>query len=89
MLSFFIYHNLIAKSIEKTVGGTNLFLKIAQQGFLHIDEYPPDANQGFDIPSALISFPNHHASLDFKEELSKSPLLSKFKVEERYNTQKV
>ncbi|KFK38168.1 hypothetical protein AALP_AA3G077800 [Arabis alpina] len=49
------------------------------KGFLHIDEYPPDANQGFDIPSALISFPNHHASLDFNEELSKSPILSKFK----------
>ncbi|KAL1211931.1 hypothetical protein V5N11_023907 [Cardamine amara subsp. amara] len=49
------------------------------KGFLHIDEYPPDANQGFDIPSALISFPDHHASLDFKEELGNSPLLSKFK----------
>ncbi|XP_024015470.1 GPI transamidase component PIG-T isoform X1 [Eutrema salsugineum] len=49
------------------------------KGFLHIDEYPPDANQGFDIPSALISFPDHHASLDFKEELSKSPLFSKLK----------
>ncbi|KAG7581418.1 GPI transamidase component PIG-T [Arabidopsis suecica] len=49
------------------------------KGFLHIDEYPPDANQGFDIPSALISFPNHHASLDFQEELNKSPLLSSFK----------
>ncbi|XP_023641756.1 GPI transamidase component PIG-T isoform X1 [Capsella rubella] len=49
------------------------------KGFLHIDEYPPDANQGFDIPSALISFPNHHASLDFQEELSKSPLISSFK----------
>ncbi|CAG7878195.1 unnamed protein product [Brassica rapa] len=49
------------------------------KGFLHIDEYPPDANQGFDIPSALISFPDHHASLDFKEELSTLPLLSKFK----------
>uniref|UniRef100_A0A1J3GH08 GPI transamidase component PIG-T n=1 Tax=Noccaea caerulescens TaxID=107243 RepID=A0A1J3GH08_NOCCA len=49
------------------------------KGFLHIDEYPPDANQGFDIPSALISFPDHHASLDFKEEVSKSPILSRFK----------
>ncbi|CAA6659899.1 unnamed protein product [Spirodela intermedia] len=27
------------------------------KGFLHIDEYPPDANQGFDIPAAIISFP--------------------------------
>ncbi|KAF8050933.1 hypothetical protein N665_1852s0003 [Sinapis alba] len=49
------------------------------KGFLHIDEYPPDANQGFDIPSALISFPDHHASLDFKEELRTLPLLSRFK----------
>lgn len=65
-----------------------MFLKIAQQGFLHIDEYPPDANQGFDIPSALISFPDHHACLDFKEELGSSPLLSKFKVENRDNTLK-
>lgn len=59
-----------------------MFWKICstRQGFLHIDEYPPDANQGFDIPSALISFPDHHASLDFEEELSKLSLLSKFKV---------
>jgi phosphatidylinositol glycan class T len=56
-----------------------LCLKFSQQGFLHIDEYPPDANQGFDIPSALISFPDHHASLDFQEELSNSPLLSSLK----------
>ncbi|CAN8269566.1 unnamed protein product [Cochlearia groenlandica] len=49
------------------------------KGFLHIDEYPPDANQGFDIPSALISFPDHYASVDFKEEHIKSPLLSIFK----------
>ncbi|XP_010547095.1 PREDICTED: GPI transamidase component PIG-T-like isoform X2 [Tarenaya hassleriana] len=49
------------------------------KGFLHIDEYPPDANQGFDIPSALISFPDHHAQLVFPEESTNSPLLSKFK----------
>ncbi|XP_022728179.1 GPI transamidase component PIG-T-like isoform X2 [Durio zibethinus] len=50
------------------------------KGFLHIDEYPPDANQGFDIPSAIISFPNFHASMVFLEDdsLNKSPLLSKF-----------
>lgn len=50
------------------------------KGFLHVDEYPPDANQGFDIPSAVISFPNYHASLVFLEEgsSSDSPLLSKF-----------
>nr|KYP69650.1 GPI transamidase component PIG-T [Cajanus cajan] len=48
------------------------------KGFLHIDEYPPDANQGFDIPSAIISFPDFHAGLQFCEKSqSKSPLLSK------------
>lgn len=78
---------LIDLECPNTVCVTKL-CQIAQQGFLHIDEYPPDANQGFDIPSALISFPNHHASLDFQEELSKTPLLSSFKVENRYKTQK-
>ena len=55
---------------------------ICQQGFLHIDEYPPDANQGFDIPSAAISFPNFHASMHFPSNDSerKSPMLSKFQV---------
>ncbi|KAK5819288.1 GPI transamidase component PIG-T [Gossypium arboreum] len=50
------------------------------KGFLHIDEYPPDANQGFDIPSAIVSFPNFHARMVFLENdsLNKSPLLSKF-----------
>ncbi|XP_062020608.1 uncharacterized protein LOC133736992 isoform X2 [Rosa rugosa] len=50
------------------------------KGFLHIDEYPPDANQGFDIPSAIISFPNFHTSMQFlKDESSdKSAILSKF-----------
>ncbi|CAJ1949493.1 unnamed protein product [Sphenostylis stenocarpa] len=48
------------------------------KGFLHIDEYPPDANQGFDIPSAIISFPDFHAGLQFYDKSqSKSPLLSK------------
>ncbi|GAV70711.1 Gpi16 domain-containing protein/PUB domain-containing protein, partial [Cephalotus follicularis] len=46
------------------------------KGFLHIDEYPPDANQGFDIPSAAISFPNIYASIFYP--LNKSPVLSKF-----------
>ena len=45
----------------------NVFLiycvMICQQGFLHIDEYPPDANQGFDIPSAAIGFPDFHTSM--------------------------
>ncbi|KAK8640153.1 hypothetical protein V6N13_007912 [Hibiscus sabdariffa] len=51
------------------------------KGFLRIDEYPPDANQGFDIPSAIVSFPNYHASMVFlgNDSLNKSPLLSKFK----------
>lgn len=50
------------------------------KGFLHIDEYPPDANQGFDIPSAAISFPNFHASMHFPSNDSErqSPMLSKF-----------
>ncbi|XVE72741.1 hypothetical protein DITRI_Ditri11bG0063000 [Diplodiscus trichospermus] len=50
------------------------------KGFLHIDEYPPDANQGFDIPSAIISFPNFHANMVFLKDdsLNKSPLLSNF-----------
>ncbi|XP_054781736.1 uncharacterized protein LOC129288945 isoform X2 [Prosopis cineraria] len=48
------------------------------KGFLHIDEYPPDANQGFDIPSAIISFPNFHAGLNFPDDsISKPPMLSK------------
>ncbi|URE08224.1 Gpi16 subunit, GPI transamidase component [Musa troglodytarum] len=50
------------------------------KGFLHIDEYPPDANQGFDIPSALVTFPNFHSSRSYVEDnLSiNSPLLLKF-----------
>lgn len=53
------------------------------KGFLHIDEYPPDANQGFDIPSAVVSFPNLRASMDFIEDMTsnKSPLL--FKLQEK------
>ncbi|GAU44938.1 hypothetical protein TSUD_351530 [Trifolium subterraneum] len=48
------------------------------KGFLHIDEYPPDANQGFDIPSAIISFPDFHAALQFpNNSISISPILSK------------
>ncbi|XP_052170297.1 GPI transamidase component GPI16 isoform X2 [Diospyros lotus] len=51
------------------------------KGFLHIDEYPPDANQGFDIPSAVVSFPDFQASMNFLEDasLGKSPMLSKLK----------
>ncbi|KMT05646.1 hypothetical protein BVRB_7g167820 [Beta vulgaris subsp. vulgaris] len=47
------------------------------KGFLHIDEYPPDANQGFDIPSALITFPDFHSSLSFAEDSNVFPILSR------------
>ncbi|KAG5115068.1 hypothetical protein JHK82_038337 [Glycine max] len=51
-------------------------LQIVPLGFLHIDEYPPDVNQGFGIPSAIISFPDFHAGLQFSDKSrSKSPLL--------------
>lgn len=57
-------------------------MNIYFQGFLHIDEYPPDANQGFDIPSALISFPEFNSSRSYLEtgSLFVSPLLENFKV---------
>ncbi|KAJ4728468.1 GPI transamidase component PIG-T [Melia azedarach] len=48
------------------------------KGFLHIDEYPPDANQGYDIPSAVISFPNFDTRMHLSEDVNKSPMLSKF-----------
>ncbi|KAL8191880.1 hypothetical protein R6Q57_028611 [Mikania cordata] len=49
------------------------------KGFLHIDEYPPDANQGFDIPSAIISYPDFQTSLQYKEDNTsiKTPMVSK------------
>ncbi|KAL1826160.1 hypothetical protein ACET3Z_012938 [Daucus carota] len=49
------------------------------KGFLHIDEYPPDANQGFDIPSAIVSFPDFQTRLDFLvgNSSKKSPMISK------------
>ncbi|KAG9454510.1 hypothetical protein H6P81_007414 [Aristolochia fimbriata] len=51
------------------------------KGFLHIDEYPPDANQGFDLPSAVISFPDLQASVHYAEgNSSRSPLISKFQA---------
>ncbi|KAK6940522.1 GPI transamidase component PIG-T [Dillenia turbinata] len=52
------------------------------KGFLHIDEYPPDANQGFDIPSAVISFPSFKTRLHFPNDDSVSylPLLSKLQA---------
>lgn len=57
-------------------------LLLPTQGFLHIDEYPPDANQGFDIPSAVVSFPDFQASLHFlrNDTLDKSPMISKLQV---------
>ncbi|KAK9128723.1 hypothetical protein Syun_017520 [Stephania yunnanensis] len=50
------------------------------KGFLHIDEYPPDANQGYDIPSAVVRFPDIQASTYYLGENSSqnSPILSKF-----------
>ncbi|KAK3222864.1 hypothetical protein Dsin_009889 [Dipteronia sinensis] len=52
------------------------------KGFLHIDEYPPDANQGFDIPAAVISYPDFHASMRFSKDgsLNKSSMFSKCQV---------
>ncbi|CAD6251111.1 unnamed protein product [Miscanthus lutarioriparius] len=49
-------------------------------GFLHIDEYPPDANQGFDIPSALVSFPEFSSARSYPEidPVLGSPLLQNF-----------
>ncbi|PON58898.1 GPI transamidase component PIG-T [Parasponia andersonii] len=49
------------------------------KGFLHIDEYPPDVNQGFDIPSAVISYPDFQASIQFLEDksLETLPILAK------------
>ncbi|KAL6630499.1 hypothetical protein ACP70R_028572 [Stipagrostis hirtigluma subsp. patula] len=50
------------------------------KGFLHIDEYPPDANQGFDIPSALVSFPEFSSARSYPDIGSSlgSPLLQNF-----------
>ncbi|XP_030543592.1 GPI transamidase component PIG-T [Rhodamnia argentea] len=50
------------------------------KGFLHIDEYPPDANQGFDIPPAVITFPTFHVNMHFGEDnlSKKSAVLSRF-----------
>ena len=56
------------------------------QGFLHIDEYPPDANQGFDIPSAIISFPDFQTCLEYTPDNTSinSPMVSKMQVFEYY-----
>ena len=57
-------------------------MNVKFQGFLHIDEYPPDANQGFDIPSALVSFPEFNSARSYPEIDSslESPLLENFQV---------
>ncbi|XP_078434718.1 GPI transamidase component Gpi16 subunit family protein isoform X2 [Wolffia australiana] len=58
-----------------------LFMEF-DKGFLHIDEYPPDANQGFDIPAAVISFPDFHTNVSIIDgSAEKSSLLSK--IQER------
>lgn len=59
-----------------------LLFCILWQGFLHIDEYPPDANQGFDIPSAIVVFADFetHAHINENYSLSMSPLISKLQV---------
>ncbi|XP_011089084.1 GPI transamidase component PIG-T [Sesamum indicum] len=48
------------------------------KGFLHIDEYPPDANQGFDIPSAVVRFNNFLTNISFDDNsVKRVPILSK------------
>ncbi|KAK4409198.1 GPI transamidase component PIG-T [Sesamum angolense] len=48
------------------------------KGFLHIDEYPPDANQGFDIPSAVVRFNDFVNNISFDDNsLKRVPILSK------------
>ncbi|KAL3531101.1 hypothetical protein ACH5RR_010423 [Cinchona calisaya] len=55
------------------------------KGFLHIDEYPPDANQGFDIPSAVVVFGDFETSMHLADDdsLNKIPLLSKLRDNNR------
>ncbi|XP_071918470.1 uncharacterized protein [Coffea arabica] len=55
------------------------------KGFLHIDEYPPDANQGFDIPSAVVVFGDFETSIQFADDdyLHNIPLLSKLQEKSR------
>lgn len=57
-------------------------MNVKFQGFLHIDEYPPDANQGFDIPSALVRFPEFNSARSYLEIGSSlgSALLENFQV---------
>ncbi|KAH1218221.1 hypothetical protein GmHk_13G038671 [Glycine max] len=69
-LTDFVERMRVSPSEDKVSPG------VMEMGFLHIDEYPPDVNQGFGIPSAIISFPDFHAGLQFSDKSrSKSPLL--------------
>lgn len=51
------------------------------KGFLHIDEHPPDANRGFDLPSAYLNFPTSQTRrryVDLPSSLEQEyPLLQK------------
>ncbi|EPS61471.1 hypothetical protein M569_13326, partial [Genlisea aurea] len=52
------------------------------KGFLHIDEYPPDANQGFDIPSSIVHFAGLASKMNFGGNFSgQVPLLAKLQEE--------
>ncbi|KAI5679959.1 hypothetical protein M9H77_01186 [Catharanthus roseus] len=66
-------------SLPCGVKSADLILEF-DKGFLHIDEYPPDANQGFDIPSAVVVFSDFQTNIQFVKDssLNKLPLLSKF-----------
>ncbi|XP_051145944.1 uncharacterized protein LOC127261691 [Andrographis paniculata] len=50
-------------------------------GFLHIDAYPPNANQGFDIPFAVVHFSGFFANMSFADNSLQVPLLSKLQEE--------
>ncbi|KAI3987620.1 hypothetical protein MKX01_007086 [Papaver californicum] len=69
----------VSPSEDKVSPGVMEISEIFLAGFLHIDEYPPDANQGFDIPSTVISFPDFEPRMHFLDENSsnKSPMLLK------------
>ncbi|PON70828.1 GPI transamidase component PIG-T [Parasponia andersonii] len=53
------------------------------KGFLQIDKYPPDANQGFDVPSTIISYPDFQASMQFLEDKSLATLPTLGKRQEK------
>lgn len=66
----------LALKFPRSMKSAALYLDF-DKGFLHINEYPPDANQGFDIPSAVVSFPDFHSSLNFVGDSQPSPLMSR------------